>query len=64
LLGYGNTGLKAVFLTHTAAIPKERGRIMMEVDKKLAKGLIWGVAFSLPVWIGVLYSVQHIRDWL
>ncbi|WP_162833920.1 hypothetical protein [Paenibacillus maysiensis] len=56
--------MNTVFLAHTAAIPKERGRIMVEVDKKLAKGLIWGMAFSLPVWIGVLYSVQHIRDWL
>lgn len=56
--------MKAVFFTHTATIPKERGRIMMEVDKKLAKGLIWGMAFSLPVWVGVWYSVQHIRDWL
>ncbi|MFM9276521.1 hypothetical protein [Paenibacillus jiagnxiensis] len=34
------------------------------MNTKLIKGLIWGILFSLPVWIGVLYWIRHAQDWL
>ncbi|MDP4099033.1 hypothetical protein OIN60_20105 [Paenibacillus sp. P96] len=37
---------------------------MMDINTKLIKGLIWGILFSLPGWIVVLYWFKHVKEWL
>ncbi|MBB6023173.1 hypothetical protein HNR77_004273 [Paenibacillus sp. JGP012] len=49
-----NTGIKSYNDTDTSTIPWRKESLFVHVNRSLLKGLAWGMALSVPLWIAII----------